>query len=173
MHCPICWCFNQLVKLVYNDLNLKKLQHVYFRYCFIKILQGIYQKAQALYYQGDFEMALVFYHRGHKLRPELQEFRLGIQKAQEAIDNSVGCKSTKTVFPNITDFRPPVKKRQRVVRRRTGWSLDKVLSYKPSSSSFPPSNSNMKSSQKGKYFSLTLTLSSSIQVKVSYLYIGF
>jgi hypothetical protein len=37
-------------------------------------------------------MALVFYHRGHKLRPELQEFRLGIQKAQEAIDNSVGCK---------------------------------------------------------------------------------
>lgn len=52
--------------------------------------KGVYQKAQALYYQGDFEMALVFYHRGHKLRPELQEFRLGIQKAQEAIDNSVG-----------------------------------------------------------------------------------
>ena len=58
----------------------------------VLILQGVYQKAQALYYQGDFEMALVFYHRGHKLRPELQEFRLGIQKAQEAIDNSVGCK---------------------------------------------------------------------------------
>lgn len=37
-------------------------------------------------------MSLVFYHRGHKLRPELQEFRLGIQKAQEAIDNSVGCR---------------------------------------------------------------------------------
>lgn len=52
--------------------------------------KGVYQKAQALYYQGDFELALVFYHRGHKLRPELQEFRLGIQKAQEAIDNSVG-----------------------------------------------------------------------------------
>ncbi|XP_060563429.1 outer dynein arm-docking complex subunit 4-like isoform X2 [Ruditapes philippinarum] len=56
--------------------------------------KGIYQKAQALYYQGDFEMALVFYHRGHKLRPELQEFRLGIQKAQEAIDNSVGSPET-------------------------------------------------------------------------------
>ncbi|XP_050406246.1 outer dynein arm-docking complex subunit 4 [Patella vulgata] len=52
--------------------------------------KGIFQKAEALYYQGDFEMALVFYHRGCKLRPELQEFRLGIQKAQEAIDNSVG-----------------------------------------------------------------------------------
>jgi hypothetical protein len=39
---------------------------------------------------GDFEYALVYYHRGNKLRPELQEFRLGIQKAQEAIDNSIG-----------------------------------------------------------------------------------
>ncbi|KAG7279118.1 hypothetical protein CRUP_004061, partial [Coryphaenoides rupestris] len=41
---------------------------------------------------GDLEFALVFYHRGRKLRPELQEFRLGIQKAQEAIENSVGKK---------------------------------------------------------------------------------
>jgi len=52
--------------------------------------KGLYQKAEALYCKGEFELALVFYHRGHKLRPELQEFRLGIQKAQEAIDNSVG-----------------------------------------------------------------------------------
>lgn len=43
---------------------------------------------------GDFEFALVYYHRGHKLRPELQEFRLGIQKAQEAIDNSIGSPSS-------------------------------------------------------------------------------
>ena len=35
-------------------------------------------------------MALVFYHRGQKLKPKREEFRLGIQKAQEAIDNSVG-----------------------------------------------------------------------------------
>ncbi len=35
-------------------------------------------------------MALVYYHRGHNLRPELDEFRLGIQKAREAIDNSIG-----------------------------------------------------------------------------------
>ncbi|KAK7092323.1 outer dynein arm-docking complex subunit 4-like [Littorina saxatilis] len=52
--------------------------------------KGIYQKAEAMYYRGDFELALVFYHRGQKLRPELQQFRLGIQKAQEAITNSVG-----------------------------------------------------------------------------------
>ncbi|KAJ3086050.1 Tetratricopeptide repeat protein 25 [Quaeritorhiza haematococci] len=52
--------------------------------------KGVFQKAEALYAQGDFEMALVLYHRGNKLRPELDEFRLGIQKAREAIDNSIG-----------------------------------------------------------------------------------
>uniref|UniRef100_A0A673J9L8 Outer dynein arm-docking complex subunit 4 n=1 Tax=Sinocyclocheilus rhinocerous TaxID=307959 RepID=A0A673J9L8_9TELE len=56
--------------------------------------KGLYQKAEALYTIGDFEFALVYYHRGNKLRPELQEFRLGIQKAQEAIDNSVGSPSS-------------------------------------------------------------------------------
>ena len=45
-------------------------------------------------------MALVFYHRGNKLRPELQEFRLGIQKAQEAIDNSVGGKTHSQIIKN-------------------------------------------------------------------------
>ena len=39
---------------------------------------------------GQFEFALVHYHRGNKLRPEVQAFRLGIQKSQEAIDNSIG-----------------------------------------------------------------------------------
>ncbi|XP_062302088.1 outer dynein arm-docking complex subunit 4-like isoform X2 [Osmerus eperlanus] len=59
-----------------------------------EFFKGLYQKAEALYTMGDFEFALVFFHRGHKLRPELQEFRLGIQKAQEAIDNSVGSPSS-------------------------------------------------------------------------------
>lgn len=52
--------------------------------------RGMFQKAEALFNQGDFEMALVYYHRGNRLRPELQEFRLGIQKAKEAIINCVG-----------------------------------------------------------------------------------
>lgn len=59
-----------------------------------KFFKGLYQKAEALYTKGEFEFALIFYHRGHKLRPELQEFRLGIQKAQEAINNSVGSPSS-------------------------------------------------------------------------------
>ncbi|KAJ3044276.1 Tetratricopeptide repeat protein 25 [Rhizophlyctis rosea] len=62
--------------------------------------KGIFQKAEALYATGDFEMALVYYHRGNKLRPELNEFRLGIQKAREAIDNSIG-------NPRDYKFQPP------------------------------------------------------------------
>ncbi|KAG5462426.1 MAG: hypothetical protein BJ554DRAFT_5236, partial [Olpidium bornovanus] len=63
--------------------------------------KGMYQKADALYAKGDFEMALVYYHRGNKLRPELDEFRLGIQKAREAIDNSIGIP---TRFPEPRDY---------------------------------------------------------------------
>ncbi|XP_048846916.1 outer dynein arm-docking complex subunit 4 isoform X1 [Brienomyrus brachyistius] len=59
-----------------------------------EFFKGLYQKAEALYALGDFEFALVFYHRGNRLRPGLQQFRLGIQKAQEAIDNSVGSPSS-------------------------------------------------------------------------------
>ncbi|KAJ3274776.1 Tetratricopeptide repeat protein 25 [Terramyces sp. JEL0728] len=66
----------------------------------VDFFKGIFQKAEALYSQGDFELALVYYHRGNKFRPELDEFRLGIQKAREAIYNSIG---------NPTDykFQPP------------------------------------------------------------------
>ncbi|XP_060111652.1 outer dynein arm-docking complex subunit 4 [Heteronotia binoei] len=56
--------------------------------------KGLYQKAEALYTMGDFEFALVYYHRGHRLRPEMQKFKLGIQKCQEAIENSVGSPSS-------------------------------------------------------------------------------
>ena len=63
------------------------------------ILQGLYQKANALYHMGDFEYALVYYHRGSKLRPDLNEFTLGIHKAQEAINNSIGSKLANHILP--------------------------------------------------------------------------
>uniref|UniRef100_A0A8B9FEN1 Outer dynein arm-docking complex subunit 4 n=1 Tax=Amazona collaria TaxID=241587 RepID=A0A8B9FEN1_9PSIT len=56
--------------------------------------KGLYQKAEALYTMGDFEFALVFYHRGYRLRPELHKFRLGIEKCQEAIINCIGAPSS-------------------------------------------------------------------------------
>ncbi|NWT97252.1 TTC25 protein, partial [Urocynchramus pylzowi] len=52
--------------------------------------EGLYQKAEALYAMGDFEFALVFYHRGQRLRPDLHKFQLGINKAEEAIINCIG-----------------------------------------------------------------------------------
>lgn len=64
----------------------------YFQITTSSLPQGMFQKAEALYNAGDFEMALVYYHRGNRLRPELLEFRLGIQKAREAIINCVGSK---------------------------------------------------------------------------------
>ena len=30
-------------------------------------IKGLYAKAEALYFKGDFEYALVFYHRGNKV----------------------------------------------------------------------------------------------------------
>ena len=54
--------------------------------------QGLYQRAESLYQMGHFEHGLIYFHRGHAIRPELDEFSLGIQKCQEAIENSVGSK---------------------------------------------------------------------------------
>lgn len=53
-------------------------------------MQGLLMKADAYYQMMQFEYALMFYHRGFKLRPEIQQFRLGIQKSQEAIGNCIG-----------------------------------------------------------------------------------
>ncbi|XP_009946264.1 PREDICTED: tetratricopeptide repeat protein 25, partial [Leptosomus discolor] len=55
--------------------------------------KGLYQKAETLYTMGDFEFALVFYHRGRRQRPDLQKFQLGIEKCQEAIVNCIGSPS--------------------------------------------------------------------------------
>ncbi len=94
------------LKLGKNDLSLQDAEEslksnkeftkvfLFFISCFdfhCSILpKGLYQKAEALYAMGEFELALMFYHRGKKLRSDLREFQLGINKAQEAIDNSVG-----------------------------------------------------------------------------------
>lgn len=53
-------------------------------------IRAIYQKAEALYYLGQFELSLMFFHRGLRLRPELNSFRLGVQKTQEAIEKTIG-----------------------------------------------------------------------------------
>lgn len=49
--------------------------------------KAVYCKAEALYHLGDFEMSLVYYYRGIRIRPEFGQFRLGVQKAKDAIQN--------------------------------------------------------------------------------------
>jgi len=56
-------------------------------------MQGLLMKAEAYYQMMQFEYALMYYHRGNKIRPEVQAFRLGIQKSREAIENSIGGKT--------------------------------------------------------------------------------
>jgi tetratricopeptide repeat protein 25 len=50
----------------------------------------MFAQAEALYSKGDFEVALLHYHRGHQSKPDVDDFRLGIQKAKEAINNAIG-----------------------------------------------------------------------------------
>lgn len=52
--------------------------------------RAIFYKAESLYHLGDFELSLVFYYRGIRIRPEFDQFRLGVQKAKEAIQNILG-----------------------------------------------------------------------------------
>lgn len=53
-------------------------------------MKAIYQKAESLYYLGDFEHSLMYYHRGLRHRPDHDGFKLGVQKAQKAIENAIG-----------------------------------------------------------------------------------
>merc|ERR1712048_545767 len=81
------------VEAALNDANLSLKEDKLFH-------RGLYQKAEALYQKGDFEMALVNFHRGCKKRPELEEFRLGILKSKEAIINCLGASEIKFASKN-------------------------------------------------------------------------
>ncbi|KAJ3244199.1 Tetratricopeptide repeat protein 25 [Chytriomyces hyalinus] len=54
-----------------------------------EFIRAVYQKAETLYARGDFEDALVLFHRGKKARPELVGFDIGIHKSIEAIRSAV------------------------------------------------------------------------------------
>ncbi|XP_024127129.1 tetratricopeptide repeat protein 25 isoform X2 [Oryzias melastigma] len=51
--------------------------------------EGLHQKAKVLYSMGELEFSLQFYHQAQQACPQMQHFKLGIQKAQEAVENSV------------------------------------------------------------------------------------
>lgn len=63
----------------------------------MNFMKAIYQKAESLYYLGNFEYSLVYYHRGLHIRPDHEDFKLGVHKAQKAIENAIGS----NCFPSI------------------------------------------------------------------------
>lgn len=67
--------------------------------------RGYYQLAQAYFVAGLFEEALVYYYRAYRKRPDIQEYRLGVQKAEEsilrAIDTGIDCVDELTVKCNL------------------------------------------------------------------------
>lgn len=52
--------------------------------------KGLYEYAQALYQLGEFEKSLIAFHQGYRLRKDMEGFRIGIQKSQDAIKRAIG-----------------------------------------------------------------------------------
>uniref|UniRef100_A0A8C9MWT5 Outer dynein arm-docking complex subunit 4 n=1 Tax=Serinus canaria TaxID=9135 RepID=A0A8C9MWT5_SERCA len=92
--------------------------------------EGLYQKAETLYAMGDFEFALVFYHRGRRLRPDLHKFQLGIHKAEEAIINCIGSKECHFLAPMSLDNaqnKPKDQKDQKQTKKQSPKTEQQLL----------------------------------------------
>lgn len=50
--------------------------------------QALYQKAELHYQQREYEMALVFFSKGSKQRPDMKAFQEGLERTQDAINRS-------------------------------------------------------------------------------------
>ena len=51
------------------------------------MLQDVLRQADTLFLRGEYEQALVWYHRGRRLRSKAREFQNGIAKCERAINN--------------------------------------------------------------------------------------
>ena len=66
------------------ELALVDVDRVLKSYC--KNHEALGQKAETLYDLGRYEMALVFFHRANKIKPESAKYQNGIEKSQDAIN---------------------------------------------------------------------------------------
>ncbi|XP_046581289.1 outer dynein arm-docking complex subunit 4-like isoform X2 [Haliotis rubra] len=113
-----------------------------------KDIKALCMKAEALYQKGDFETALVYYHRGNKLRPELQEFRLGIQKSQEAINNSIGTpESVKLETTGDLSYFFKQEEKQKQQQQSRGYSKPQQKKEDKKERKRPQSSSNSKTTK--------------------------
>lgn len=71
-------------------------------------ITGLYQFAESLFCLGNFEKALIAFHRGHQLRRDMEGFRIGIQKCTDAIIRAIGDKAA-TQIEDFYDILPLVE----------------------------------------------------------------
>ncbi|OXA50583.1 Tetratricopeptide repeat protein 25 [Folsomia candida] len=73
-------------------------------------IMGLYQYGEALFNLGQFEQALMAYHRGYRSRKDKEEFRVGVNKAKDAIVTAIGdqqatqIEDLDTVLPQIDEI---------------------------------------------------------------------
>lgn len=125
-----------------------------------KFLKGIYQKAEALYYLGDFEHSLMYYHRGLHIRPDHSDFKLGVHKAQKAIENAIGsafCKPVSRTSSAVKQTATVSSSRTSTSRTSASTSTSSKCTTpvsstpkKPTSKSATPVNVRVKSSKKSR-----------------------
>lgn len=53
-------------------------------------LQALFQKAELLFMEGEYETALAYYNKGFKQRPDIQAFQDGIFKSHDAMNRGLG-----------------------------------------------------------------------------------
>lgn len=106
-------------------------------------IRAIYQKAESLYFLGQFEHSLMYFHRGLRLRPEMKSFRLGVQKTQEAIEKTIGVTATPKI-PSKSNNNTDAPNTANASTGRTSTSGRPPQSTRRSTSSVRPATSKPK-----------------------------
>lgn len=73
--------------------------------------EALYQKAELHYQQREYEMALVFFNKGHKQRPDMKAFQEGLERTQDAINRSDSARNRRLAKVGDISFFLPKKKK--------------------------------------------------------------
>ncbi|VDI18654.1 Hypothetical predicted protein [Mytilus galloprovincialis] len=74
--------------------------------------EALFQKAELLFIDGEYDTALVYYNKGNKQRPDIQAFQDGIFKSQDALNKHGSAKTKKkSNVPTESHGNPTKRKR--------------------------------------------------------------
>ncbi|XP_035704719.1 tetratricopeptide repeat protein 25 isoform X2 [Folsomia candida] len=89
-------------------------------------IQGLYHYAEALYQLGEFEKSLIAFHQGYRLRKDMECFRIGVQKSQDAIKRAIGSR-TATQMSNLDEILSIIEELQESKRKAVSTCKDEDL----------------------------------------------